>query len=83
LLSSAAGAVPNLSLQIIWHKHLRKSSCSACYFHPLLRLGLCQTQLAEYWVQLCLCPHTPLPTPIFSLMCIVILQSKRNYKNKK
>jgi hypothetical protein len=52
-----AGAVPNLSLQIIWHKHLRKSSCPVSYSHPLLWLGLCWTQPAEYWVQLCLCPH--------------------------
>jgi hypothetical protein len=29
LPSSAAGAVPNLSLQIICHDLLRKSSCSA------------------------------------------------------
>jgi hypothetical protein len=56
-LSSAAGAVPNLSLQIIWYKHLRKNSCSASYSHPILWLGLCQTKPAEYWVQLCLCPH--------------------------
>jgi hypothetical protein len=36
LLSSAAGAVPNLSLQIIWQKHFRKSSCSAPYSCPIL-----------------------------------------------
>jgi hypothetical protein len=61
LLSSVAGAVPNLSLQIIWHKYLRKNSSSASYSHPILQLGLCWTQPAEYWV-LCLCPHRLLPT---------------------
>jgi hypothetical protein len=49
--------VPNLSLQIIWHKHLRRSSYSASYSHSILWLELCQTQPAEQWVQLCLCPH--------------------------
>jgi hypothetical protein len=57
LLSSVAGAVPNLSLQIFWHKHLRKSSCSLAYSHPILWLGLCQSQPGEYWVKLCFCPH--------------------------
>jgi hypothetical protein len=49
--------VPNLSLQIIWHKHLRKSSCSASYSCLIRWLGLCWTQPAEYWVQLSICPH--------------------------
>jgi hypothetical protein len=56
-LSSVAVAVLNISQQIIWHKHLRKSSCSAAYSSLLLWLGLCQSQPTEYWVQLCLCPH--------------------------
>jgi hypothetical protein len=65
LLSSVAGTVSNLSLQIVWQKHLRKSSCSASYSRPILWLGLCQTQPAEYWVQLYLCPHRlPFPTPL-------------------
>jgi hypothetical protein len=49
--------VPDLSLQIISHKHLRKSSCSVVYSCPILQLGLCRTQPAEYRVQLRLCPH--------------------------
>jgi hypothetical protein len=55
--------VPHLSLQTIWHKHLRKSSCSASYSSLLLWLGLCQSQCAEYWIQLCFCPHRLLLLP--------------------
>jgi hypothetical protein len=75
LLSSVAGAVTNLSLQIIWYKHLRKSSCSTSYSCPILWLGLCWTQPAEHWVQLCLCPHRLLllhsPQWIIQCSCLI------------
>jgi hypothetical protein len=31
-------------------KQFRKSSCSTSYSCPILQLGLCRTQPAEYWV---------------------------------
>jgi hypothetical protein len=37
--------VPNPSLQIIWHKHLRKSSCSASYSSLILRWGCAELSL--------------------------------------
>jgi hypothetical protein len=47
-------------------KQLQKSSCAAFCLCPLLQWGPCQTQPADYWVQLCLCqvliihsPHQP------------------------
>jgi hypothetical protein len=64
LLSSAAGAVPNLSLQIIWHKPLRKSSCSSSYvligFSYSILYILCQIYHIEFTPSIIfLCPSSP------------------------
>jgi hypothetical protein len=58
--NSSQGELWHCNKRNLWsllseHKHLRKSSCAAFFPPPLLQLGLCQTQPADYLTQLCLC----------------------------